>query len=107
MGSSCVIVSLCSVFLVGQEFFLVWSIHPFSVAIDFGKYCRTFYGVLPVHPVNNPCLTEFIHVDTTHLNAAACRYIISSDIYVDCWSLCHSGCVVLQIIIRLGVSVLQ
>ena len=73
-------------------FFLVWFNCPCAVTTDFGKYLSTNLDVNPGHDWNNPLSMSSIHVEGTGLNAAACRYCISSGID-DVWCalfLCYS-----------------
>ena len=50
-----------------------------------------FSGINPGHSVKNPCFMYLIHVNTTGIKAATCRYIISSTIDVDCWLLWNNS----------------
>ena len=54
-------------------FCLIWSMCPFAVAVDFGKYLQTLLAVKFGHVVKWLFLMAAIRVLGTGLNAAACR----------------------------------
>ena len=59
-------------------FFLTWSMCPFNVDTLLGRHLITSWTVSHVHDRKYTFLIALIHVDSTGLNAAACRYLTRS-----------------------------
>ena len=78
---------------VDLAFFLVWFKFTCAVSTDSGKYLSTSLDVNNFHDLNNSLSMAYLHVDSTGLGAAACRYcFISVSDEVWCTLLLCSSC---------------
>ena len=79
------------VFLVDCTFCWSWRRCPFVVAMILVKCFRIRLELRLGHVVKKPVVIVVVHVDTTGIKAAWCRYCIMSDLVERVWILFEHG----------------